>query len=65
VIDIKAPNLSSIDVSGENIKLSLREALCMKDLRMRCPKVVCYALAELPSIMPNLETLNLGSDDEV
>jgi hypothetical protein len=36
VIERKAPNLSSIDFSGENIKLSLREALRMKDLRMRC-----------------------------
>ncbi|VAH16764.1 hypothetical protein VPH35_008273 [Triticum aestivum] len=65
LIECKAPNLSSIYASGENIKLSLSEALCMKELCMCFPNVISYALAELPSIMPNLETLEIGSEDEV
>uniref|UniRef100_A0A452YL29 At1g61320/AtMIF1 LRR domain-containing protein n=1 Tax=Aegilops tauschii subsp. strangulata TaxID=200361 RepID=A0A452YL29_AEGTS len=65
LIECKAPNLSNIYASGENIKLSLSEALCMKDLCMCFPNVIGYALAELPSIMPTLETLEIGSEDEV
>ncbi|XP_062196209.1 uncharacterized protein LOC133899246 [Phragmites australis] len=65
VIEIKAPNLSSIDLnSGEKIKLSLGEALQMKALYMQIANAVCYARAELPSIMPNLETLQLASGAE-
>uniref|UniRef100_A0A0D9YL36 At1g61320/AtMIF1 LRR domain-containing protein n=2 Tax=Oryza glumipatula TaxID=40148 RepID=A0A0D9YL36_9ORYZ len=63
VIVCEAPNLSSIFLCGE-IKLSLGEALTMKALLMRRPNVVCYARAQLPSIMPNLETMELGSDSE-
>uniref|UniRef100_A0A0A9DSI0 At1g61320/AtMIF1 LRR domain-containing protein n=1 Tax=Arundo donax TaxID=35708 RepID=A0A0A9DSI0_ARUDO len=37
----------------------------MKNLSMCCSNVVYYARAGLPSIMPNLETLDLRSDDEV
>ncbi|EMS60084.1 hypothetical protein TRIUR3_23999 [Triticum urartu] len=58
-------NSISIYASGENIKLSLSEALRMKDLCMCFPNVIGYALAELPSIMPNLETLEIGSEYEV
>lgn len=67
VIESKSSNLSSICVNGngENIKLSLGEALRMKDLRMSYTNAIYYARAELPSIMPNLETLELGSENEV
>uniref|UniRef100_K4A3L0 At1g61320/AtMIF1 LRR domain-containing protein n=1 Tax=Setaria italica TaxID=4555 RepID=K4A3L0_SETIT len=37
----------------------------MKKLDMHQSDVVCYACAELPSIMPNLETLLIGSGIEV
>ncbi|CAL5004504.1 unnamed protein product [Urochloa decumbens] len=37
----------------------------MRNLIMYDSNVVCYARTELPSILPNLETLDLCSDDEV
>nr|CAB3481864.1 unnamed protein product [Digitaria exilis] len=37
----------------------------MKVFVMRCDKVIRYARANLPPIMPNLETLELGSTFEV
>ncbi|GJN37298.1 hypothetical protein PR202_gb26234 [Eleusine coracana subsp. coracana] len=37
----------------------------MKHLCMDCPGVICYARSELPSLMPNLETLKLSSEYEV
>ncbi|XP_022680441.1 uncharacterized protein LOC101785857 [Setaria italica] len=37
----------------------------MKELDMHQSDAVCYACAELPSIMPNLETLLIGSGIEV
>lgn len=65
LIECKAPNLSIIDFSGEKIELSLGQPLKMKELYMCHPGAVCYAYAELPSIMPNLETLVVGSAIEV
>lgn len=64
VIVCEAPNLSSISLSG-GIKFSLGETLTMKVLSMIRPNVVCYARAQLPSIMPNLESMVLSSDSEV
>uniref|UniRef100_A0A0E0IFK1 At1g61320/AtMIF1 LRR domain-containing protein n=1 Tax=Oryza nivara TaxID=4536 RepID=A0A0E0IFK1_ORYNI len=64
VIESNAPNLSSLSFSG-NVKLSLGDPLQVKRLSMIHPKVVCYARAELPSVMPNLETLAIYSNDEV
>uniref|UniRef100_A0A0A9B599 F-box domain-containing protein n=1 Tax=Arundo donax TaxID=35708 RepID=A0A0A9B599_ARUDO len=63
-IESKAPNLSTLDFSGK-VKLSLGETLRMKNLSMLCSNVICFARAELPSIMPNLERLHIRSDDEV
>jgi hypothetical protein len=65
VIECKAPNLSIIDFSGEEIKLSLEHPLKMKKLHLDYPGVVNYARAELPSIMPNLETLLIDSCSQV
>ncbi|RLN33626.1 uncharacterized protein C2845_PM03G34580 [Panicum miliaceum] len=65
VIECKAPNLSFMEYSGEKIILSLVHSLKMKRLNMHHPDVICYACAELPSIMPNLETLEIGSHIEV
>ncbi|CAM0150784.1 unnamed protein product [Urochloa decumbens] len=65
VIENKASNLSSLTLIGEVSKLSLGETSQMKCLGLRHENVVCYARANLPSIMPNLETLELGSWSEV
>ncbi|KAF8685350.1 hypothetical protein HU200_043972 [Digitaria exilis] len=64
LIESKAPNLSTLDISGQ-AKLSLGEALQMKTLSMLHSDVICYARTELPSIMPNLDALKLSSIDEV
>lgn len=64
VIESKAPNLSSLYFSG-NVKLSLGDTLQLKNLSMTRSNIVCYARAELPSIIPNIKTLELRSDDEV
>ncbi|CAL5009585.1 unnamed protein product [Urochloa decumbens] len=65
-IESKAPNLSSLRFDG-NVKLSLlgETLLQMKRLSILRQKVVYYARAELPSIMPNLETLEIRSNIEV
>jgi hypothetical protein len=54
-----------MEYSGEKVNLSLVHSLKMKRLDMHHPDVICYARAELPSIMPNLETLEIGSEIEV
>ncbi|KAF8668441.1 hypothetical protein HU200_052254 [Digitaria exilis] len=64
LIESKAPNLSTLYFSGK-AKLSLGEALQMKKLSMWRSDVICYTRTELPSIMPNLDTLQLCSYDEV
>jgi len=66
VIENKAPSLSTFALIGFVSKLSLGEASqMMKVLSLEHTNVVCYARAKLPSIMPNLETLALGSSAEV
>jgi hypothetical protein len=65
VIESKAPNLSSFYLTGKISKVSLGETLHMKNLTMHRKNVVCYARAQLPCIMPNLETLVLNSGEEV
>ncbi|WVZ95503.1 hypothetical protein U9M48_041258 [Paspalum notatum var. saurae] len=65
VIESKAPNLSIFCLSGEISKVSLGETLHMRNLTLHRSNVVCYARADLPSIMPNLETLVLNSCGEV
>ncbi|KAJ1258123.1 hypothetical protein BS78_10G050000 [Paspalum vaginatum] len=64
LIECKAPNLSTLDFCGK-AKLSLGEPSQMKNLSMYRSNVVCYARAELPSSMPNLDTLALCSYYEV
>jgi hypothetical protein len=66
VIENNAPNLSSFTLIGKVSELSLGEASqIMKVFCMRRANVVCYARTELPPIMPNLETLELDSSEEV
>ncbi|CAO2179030.1 unnamed protein product [Urochloa humidicola] len=65
VIESKGSSLSSLTLFGKVSKLLLGEASQMKFLSMRRHNAVCYARANLPSIVPNLETLELGSWAEV
>ncbi|CAL4918895.1 unnamed protein product [Urochloa decumbens] len=60
VIENQAPNLSSLYFSGNVIG----ETSQVKNLSINRSKGVCYARVELPSIMPNLETLGIRSGDE-
>ncbi|WVZ55827.1 hypothetical protein U9M48_006436 [Paspalum notatum var. saurae] len=64
LIECKAPNLSTLDFCGKAI-LSLGGPFQIKNLSMQRSNVVCYARAELPPSMPNLDTLTLCSYDEV
>jgi hypothetical protein len=66
VIENKAPCLSRFNIFGGFSKLSLGEASqTMKEFALRCDNVVHYAHTKLPFIMPNLETLELGSTVQV
>uniref|UniRef100_A0A0D3H8L2 Uncharacterized protein n=1 Tax=Oryza barthii TaxID=65489 RepID=A0A0D3H8L2_9ORYZ len=65
VIENKAPNVSSFYFTGNKVKLSLGEWLQVKKLNMRSSRIVRYARATLPSMMPNVETLSIGSLREV
>nr|XP_034600734.1 uncharacterized protein LOC117861312 [Setaria viridis]XP_034600735.1 uncharacterized protein LOC117861312 [Setaria viridis] len=60
VIETKARNLFSFILIGERVKVSLGETMQMKNLCMHRRNLVCYARTELPSNMPNLETLSIG-----
>uniref|UniRef100_K3Z0V8 Uncharacterized protein n=1 Tax=Setaria italica TaxID=4555 RepID=K3Z0V8_SETIT len=64
-IESKAPNLSSFDFAGDlDVKLSLGNSPQIKKLRMRCKDATYYACTELPSKMPNLESLTIDSPTE-
>uniref|UniRef100_A0A0E0H263 At1g61320/AtMIF1 LRR domain-containing protein n=1 Tax=Oryza nivara TaxID=4536 RepID=A0A0E0H263_ORYNI len=63
VIESKAPNLSSFFHRGFRVNFSVVETLQMKKLDMGC--AIHDARANLPSIMPNLETLVIESVNEV
>ena len=66
IIENKAPNLSNFTLLRGVPKLSLGEASqMMKVLSLFRANAICYGCAELPSIMPNLETLSLSSSHEV
>uniref|UniRef100_A0A0E0E8M5 F-box domain-containing protein n=1 Tax=Oryza meridionalis TaxID=40149 RepID=A0A0E0E8M5_9ORYZ len=65
IIENKAPNVSSFYFTGNKVKLSLGEWLQVKKLNMRSSRIVRYARATLPSMMPNVETLSIGSLREV
>uniref|UniRef100_A0ACD5TBF5 Uncharacterized protein n=1 Tax=Avena sativa TaxID=4498 RepID=A0ACD5TBF5_AVESA len=65
VIERKAPNLSSFYVRGHWVDFSLVETLQMRKLDMGQQNFIRDARTKLPSIMPNLETLILGSRCEV
>lgn len=61
-IEIEAQCLSKFWFSGEQlVQLSFGEALHLKTLDMHCHGAVCDARANLPSSLPNLETLSVYS----
>ena len=65
-IEIEAQCLSKFWFSGERlVQLSFGEALQLKTLDMHCHGAVCEARANLPSTLPNLETLSVFSYFEV
>ncbi|KAL6640576.1 hypothetical protein ACP70R_021699 [Stipagrostis hirtigluma subsp. patula] len=62
VIHNEAPSLSSSLFEGINkVQLLLGETLHMKNLHMSRSGVIFYARSELPSSMPNLESLYIHS----
>ncbi|KAJ1266942.1 hypothetical protein BS78_07G018600 [Paspalum vaginatum] len=66
-IESKARYLSSFYLScGKGVKVSLGETLQMKKLVMQRSNsnLICYARCELPSSMPNLESLSICSYHE-
>jgi hypothetical protein len=67
VIENKAPNISSFDFSfsGRKVELSLGEPLQVKFVSLSMDNCISYACANLPSLVPNLETLSLGTSYEV
>jgi hypothetical protein len=67
VIENKAPNLCTILVDGALVGVPLGDSLQVKNLDILCSfesNLVHYACAELPWIMPNLETLDIYSAGE-
>lgn len=65
-IESKAPNLSSVWVTGDlHIQLSLENTCRIKILNRHCSNFTFYARTNLPSIMPNLEALSIRSDIEM
>uniref|UniRef100_A0A0E0M313 F-box domain-containing protein n=1 Tax=Oryza punctata TaxID=4537 RepID=A0A0E0M313_ORYPU len=65
VIESKAPNLSSFSFIGNKVKLSLGESSQVKNLYMCSSNIICYARSDLPSIVPNVETLAIASHCEM
>jgi hypothetical protein len=66
VLDNKAPNISSFYFEGgPDVQLSLGETLQMKNLDISFSGAIHYVRVELPSSMPNLETVTIYSSSEV
>ncbi|XP_044378817.1 uncharacterized protein [Triticum aestivum] len=67
-IENEAPNLWIVRIDSQPEKVPVGDVLQVKDLQMLDfyeSNVIHYARAKLPSIMPNHETLSLGSTGEV
>ena len=68
LIENKAPNLCTVHIDTTPVRLPFGESLRVKNLEMLWPfeyNLVYYARAEIPRIMPNLETLSISSAGEV
>ncbi|XP_037432760.1 uncharacterized protein LOC119299703 [Triticum dicoccoides] len=64
VIENKAPNLSRFWLeAGEQVQVSVGESK-VKDVQLRQDYAINYAIENLPSRVPNLETLNIQSSHE-
>uniref|UniRef100_A0A8R7QGF6 At1g61320/AtMIF1 LRR domain-containing protein n=1 Tax=Triticum urartu TaxID=4572 RepID=A0A8R7QGF6_TRIUA len=65
-IKIEAPNIYRFCfITFGQVDVSLGESLRLKNLEMFDCRPLCYALEELPSIAPNLETFSIYSPREV
>lgn len=66
MIKIEAPNIYRFCfITFGQVEVSLGESLRLKNLEMLDCRPLCYALEELPSIAPNLETFSIYSSREV
>ncbi|XP_051188763.1 uncharacterized protein [Lolium perenne] len=66
IIKIEAPNICSFHFTTfDQVEVSLGESLRLKNLEMLCCRLLCYAREELPSVVPNLESLSIWSRSEV
>jgi hypothetical protein len=66
VLESKAPNLSSVRIAGDlHVQLPLLETSRIIKYFRSCHGAAFYARTELPSSMPNLETLSIVSETEV
>uniref|UniRef100_A0A8I6WRA9 At1g61320/AtMIF1 LRR domain-containing protein n=1 Tax=Hordeum vulgare subsp. vulgare TaxID=112509 RepID=A0A8I6WRA9_HORVV len=59
VIENKAPNISNFQFVGNEVQLSLGKSLQVKSLKLHHRCVISHAIDKLPSIVPNLERLNI------
>ncbi|KAE8780652.1 Zinc finger CCCH domain-containing protein 12 [Hordeum vulgare] len=64
VIENKASNISSFQFAGNEVQLSLGKSLQVKSLKLHHSCVISHAIDKLPSIVPNLERLNIISPHE-
>lgn len=67
-IECSAPNLSTFYFSGGQVELVFGDSVQVKTMRMRCfaqCNTIYNACANLPSIVPNIETLSISSVSEV
>jgi hypothetical protein len=69
MIESNAPNLSTFVFKGDLVQLSLGQSSQVKNLRMDCANdesnLLCYAITNLPYIVPKVETICLSSFGEV
>ena len=68
LIENKAPNLCTVRIDTTLVRLPFGDSLRVNNLEMLWAfeyNLVYYARADLPRIMPNLETLGISSAGEV
>lgn len=61
----EAPNIHSFHFTGDRVEVSLGQSLLLKNLKMSCYRFLHCVREELPSSVPNLETLSIFSRDEL
>ncbi|CAM0952270.1 unnamed protein product [Alopecurus aequalis] len=65
VIENKAPNISTFNFGGHQARLSLGELLKVKKMKVDNSRAIRYAIENLPSSVPNVETLAIYSGSEI